>query len=88
MAGAGRTHLVGAPYPETAVWSYNGTVPGLEIRLRQGERLRIAIENQLSEETTVHWHGLGVPNPMDGVPHLTQRPIGPGESFVYEFRRP
>jgi len=88
IAGAGRTHLVGAPYPETAVWSYNGTVPGSEIRLRQGERLRIAIENHLAEETTVHWHGLRVPNPMDGVPHLTQAPIGPGESFVYEFDVP
>ena len=80
IAGAGRTHLVGAPYPETAVWSYNGTVPGPEIRLRQGERLRIAVENQLAEETTVHWHGVRVPNAMDGVPHLTQPPIGPGES--------
>jgi FtsP/CotA-like multicopper oxidase with cupredoxin domain len=88
IAGAGRTHLVGAPYPETVVWSYNGAVPGPEIRLRQGERLRVAIENQLSEETTVHWHGLRVPNAMDGVPHLTQPPIGPGESFVYEFDLP
>jgi FtsP/CotA-like multicopper oxidase with cupredoxin domain len=84
----GRAHLVGETYPETAVWSYNGTVPGPEIRARQGERLHITVENQLGEETTVHWHGLRVPNRMDGVPHLTQRPIRPGESFVYEFDLP
>jgi FtsP/CotA-like multicopper oxidase with cupredoxin domain len=88
VAGAGRAHLVGAPYPETSVWSYNGAVPGPEIRVRQGERLRIAVENQLAEETTVHWHGLRVPNAMDGVPHLTQPPIAPGETFVYEFDIP
>jgi FtsP/CotA-like multicopper oxidase with cupredoxin domain len=88
VAGPGRTPLVGAPYPETAVWAYNGTVPGPEIRVRQGERLRITVENQLAEETTVHWHGLRVPNAMDGVPHLTQRPIAPGEAFVYEFEVP
>jgi FtsP/CotA-like multicopper oxidase with cupredoxin domain len=70
------------------VWSYNGTVPGPEIRVRQGERLRITVENQLAEETTVHWHGVRVPNAMDGVPQLTQKPIAPGESFVYEFDAP
>ena len=88
VAGSGRAHLVGAPHPETAVWSYNGAVPGPEIRLRQGERVQITVENQLAEETTVHWHGLRVPNAMDGVPHLTQRPIAPGETFVYEFDAP
>ena len=88
VARPGRTHLVGGSYPETAVWSYNGTVPGPEIRVRQGERLRITVENRLAEETTVHWHGLRVPNAMDGVPHLTQKPIAPGETFVYEFDVP
>jgi FtsP/CotA-like multicopper oxidase with cupredoxin domain len=88
VARPGHAPLVGAPYPETAVWSYNGAVPGPEIRVRQGERLRVAVENQLAEETTVHWHGLRVPNAMDGVPHLTQRPIAPGETFVYEFDFP
>jgi FtsP/CotA-like multicopper oxidase with cupredoxin domain len=88
VARPGRAPLVGAPYPETMVWSYNGTVPGPEIRVRQGERLRVVVENRLGEETTVHWHGLRVPNPMDGVPHLTQPPIAPGEKFVYEFDVP
>ena len=88
VAGSGRAHLVGAPHPETAVWSYNRAVPGPEIRLRQGEHVQITVENQLAEETTVHWHGLRVPNAMDGVPHLTQRPIAPGETFVYAFDAP
>jgi FtsP/CotA-like multicopper oxidase with cupredoxin domain len=83
-----RTHLVGGSYPETAVWVYNDKVPGPEIRVKQGERLRIVVENRLAEDTTVHWHGLRVPNSMDGVPHLTQRPIAPGETFVYEFDVP
>ena len=83
-AAPGTARLVPAPYPDTAVWSY-GSVPGPEIRVRQGERVRILVENALAEESTVHWHGMRVPNAMDGVPHLTQHPIAPGESFVYEF---
>mgnify|MGYP003626787220 FL=1 len=87
-AGSGNTRLAGAKYPETAVWAYNGQVPGTEIRVRQGDRVRIVVDNRLDEETTVHWHGLRVPNAMDGVPHLTQKPIAPGKSFTYEFDVP
>jgi len=87
-ASPGRAHLVGGKHPETSVWAYNGAVPGPEIRVRQGERLRVHVTNELKEETTVHWHGLRVPNEMDGVPHLTQKPIGPGETFLYEFDLP
>jgi FtsP/CotA-like multicopper oxidase with cupredoxin domain len=88
VATRGRTHLIGAKYPDTAVWAYNGAVPGPEIRVRQGDRLRVAVENRLDEETTVHWHGLRVPNAMDGVPHLTQKPVSPGQTFKYEFDVP
>jgi FtsP/CotA-like multicopper oxidase with cupredoxin domain len=84
-AAAGRAAIVGGAYPETSVWAYNGQVPGPEIRVRQGDRLRVVLENRLGEETTIHWHGVRVPNPMDGVPHLTQKPVAPGETFVYEF---
>ena len=84
-AAPGRTQFAPAPHGETPAWCYNGTVPGPEIRVRQGERLRITVENGLAEETTVHWHGLRVPNAMDGVPHLNQPPIAPGKSFFYEF---
>lgn len=88
VAGKGQTHLVGGRHPQTAVWAYSGSVPGPEIRVRQGDRVRIEMENRLDEETTVHWHGLRVPNAMDGVPHLTQKPISPGKTFVYEFDVP
>lgn len=87
-AKSGRTALFAPPRPATNIWGYNGQVPGPTIRVRQGERLRVVLENRLAEETTVHWHGLRVPNPMDGVPHLTQKPIAPGESFAYEFDVP
>ena len=80
--------LVGEGYPETPVWCYDGLVPGPELRLRQGDRLRVVVENGLSQPTSVHWHGLRLPNAMDGVPRLTQAPIEPGERFVYEFDPP
>src|SRR5262249_39832724 len=80
--------LVGSGQPETTVWAFNGTVPGPVVRVKQGERLRVGVENQLTEATTVHHHGIRLPNAMDGVPHLTQRPIAPGETFVYEFDVP
>ncbi|WP_142848414.1 multicopper oxidase family protein [Telmatospirillum sp. J64-1] len=80
-----RVRMVGAEHPETAVWAYDGQVPGPEIRVRQGEHLSIAVTNGLPEETTVHWHGIRTPNAMDGVPHLTQKPIAPGETFLYSF---
>lgn len=82
------TALVSAGQPKTRVWSYNGTVPGPELRFRQGERLTVEVENQLPHETTVHWHGIRLPNAMDGVPHLTQQPIGRGGKFVYTFDLP
>jgi FtsP/CotA-like multicopper oxidase with cupredoxin domain len=67
------------------VWAYNGTVPGPQIRVNEGDRVRIIVTNHLPEGTTVHWHGLEVPNAMDGVPMVTQDPIPPGKSFTYEF---
>jgi FtsP/CotA-like multicopper oxidase with cupredoxin domain len=87
-AGVGRQQIVPAEYPPTEVWSFNGVVPGPELRFRQGERVRIVVENGLPQDTTVHWHGLRVPNAMDGVPHVTQAPIAPGGRFVYEFDLP
>lgn len=88
VAKPGKIALVGGTTPLTGVWSYNDTVPGPEIRARQGERLTVTVKNYLAEETTVHWHGLRVPNSMDGVPHLTQKPIAPGETFHYTFDLP
>ena len=84
----GQVNLVGAQYPRTPVWSYNGQVPGPEIRVKQGERLRVVVENALDQSTTVHWHGIRLPNAMDGVAGLTQPAIKPGGRFVYEFDLP
>ena len=67
------------------VWAYNGQVPGPILRIRRGETLRVRFTNRLPQPTTVHWHGVRVPNRMDGVPGVTQPPIPPGGSFVYEF---
>jgi FtsP/CotA-like multicopper oxidase with cupredoxin domain len=85
VAAPARVSLVGKPHPDTDVWCYDGQTPGPEVRIRQGDRLRVVVENRLPEETTVHWHGIRLPNAMDGVPHLTQKPIAPGETFTYEF---
>lgn len=82
------TRFYGADGPETAVWAYNGSVPGPEIRLRQGGRLEVAVENGIERVTTVHWHGLRIPHAMDGVPDLTQPPIPPGGRFDYAFTVP
>jgi FtsP/CotA-like multicopper oxidase with cupredoxin domain len=67
------------------VWGYNGGTPGPTIEAIEGDRLRIYVTNRLPEPTTVHWHGLVLPNGMDGVSALTQAPIPPGETWVYEF---
>ncbi len=66
-------------------YTYNGTVPGPMIRVTEGERVRIIVKNELDDPTTIHWHGVEVPNSMDGVPDVTQAPIQPGETFTYEF---
>jgi FtsP/CotA-like multicopper oxidase with cupredoxin domain len=64
---------------------YNGAVPGPIIRATEGETVRIIVKNNLTESTTIHWHGLVVPSNMDGVPFLNQDPIKPGATFTYEF---
>jgi FtsP/CotA-like multicopper oxidase with cupredoxin domain len=88
VAAPERIPIVGKPYPDTDVWCYNGRVPGPELRVRQGEPVRIIVENKLEQDTTVHFHGIRLPIKMDGVPGLTQAPIKTGESFIYEFTPP
>jgi FtsP/CotA-like multicopper oxidase with cupredoxin domain len=68
-----------------AVWAYDGQVPGPVLHAVVGERLRVHFTNRLPVDTTVHWHGVRVPNAMDGAPGVTQPPVRPGETFVYEF---
>ncbi len=74
-----------APGLAIAAWGYNGTTPGPLIEVDEGDRVRIYVTNKLPEPTSVHWHGVAVPNGMDGVGGLTQPPIAPGATFKYEF---
>jgi len=66
-------------------WAYNGQVPGPTLRVRLGDTVRVRFTNRLPQATTIHWHGVRVPNAMDGVPGVTQAPVQPGEKFTYEF---
>jgi FtsP/CotA-like multicopper oxidase with cupredoxin domain len=65
--------------------TYNGIVPGPEIRVTQGDKVRVEVTNEMRQSTGVHFHGVLVPNSMDGVPYITQPPIKTGETFIYEF---
>lgn len=74
-----------APNKTIDVWGYNGTCPGPTIQITQGDRVRIIFENRLPERTSMHWHGFEIPNAMDGGPNISQKPVNPGERFIYEF---
>jgi FtsP/CotA-like multicopper oxidase with cupredoxin domain len=74
-----------APGMTAHLWGYNGQSPGPTIEAVEGEKVRIFVTNHLPEATTVHWHGMVVPNGMDGVTGLTQPGIPPGKTYVYEF---
>jgi FtsP/CotA-like multicopper oxidase with cupredoxin domain len=69
-------------------WTYNGVVPAPQIRVREGDRVRMVLKNELPESTSIHLHGLEIPNDQDGVPFITQPPIKPGETYTYEFTVP
>jgi FtsP/CotA-like multicopper oxidase with cupredoxin domain len=69
----------------TPVWTYGGSLPGPLIKAKVGDTVIVHFKNSLPESTSIHWHGLRVPNGMDGVPGVTQPPIQPGEEFRYEF---
>jgi FtsP/CotA-like multicopper oxidase with cupredoxin domain len=73
--------------PGTTVraWAFNGQVPGPEIRVREGDHVRITLINHLPVPTTIHWHGVHVTPAMDGPAGLNQAPVEPGQSFVYDF---
>jgi manganese oxidase len=67
-------------------FTYNGTVPGPQLRVKQRDTIRVVLQNELDQPTVIHFHGLTVPNAMDGVPYITQDPVNPGSYFVYEFK--
>jgi len=74
-----------APGMKANLWGYNGQSPGPTIEVVEGDRVRVYVTNKLPEHTTIHWHGQRLPNGMDGVAGITQPPIEPGKTFVYEF---
>ena len=74
-----------APGMVVNCWGYNGSTPGPTIEVVEGDRVRIFVTNRLAEHTTIHWHGIFLPNGMDGVGGLNQPHIQPGETYVYEF---
>lgn len=74
--------------PASDIWTFNGTSPGPEIRVKRGERIRVRLTNELDEPTSIHWHGIRIANAMDGVSGLTQDPVPPGASFEYDFVAP
>ena len=67
------------------VWTFNGSSPGSEIRVKKGEKVKVTLKNELSAPVSIHWHGYPVPNNMDGIPGVTQDAVEPGKSFTYEF---
>jgi FtsP/CotA-like multicopper oxidase with cupredoxin domain len=86
-AKARKIRLLGPDGPESQLWSYGDELFPI-LRLKRGERLRATLSNSLSEHTSIHWHGIRVPNDMDGVQYVTQKPVEPGESFTYDFIPP
>ena len=76
------------PGRKVKAWAYNGQVPGPQIRVREGDRVRVSLTNKLPESTSIHFHGLELPNDQDGVPFITQPPVKPGASYTYEFTVP
>ena len=81
----GRLRWELAPGEVINAYAYNGQVPGPELRVQEGDSVRVRVTNALTEPTTIHWHGVDVPVTMDGAPGLSQQPIEPGGTFIYEF---
>ncbi len=77
-----------SPGVKVEAWMYNGQLPGPQIRVKVGDRVKLIVKNDLAESTAVHCHGLELPNDQDGVPYITQPPIKPGATFTYEFTVP
>lgn len=67
------------------VWTFNGSVPGPQIRVKLGEKVKVDLKNELSEPVSIHWHGYPVPFQMDGIPGMTMNAVQPGGTYTYEF---
>jgi FtsP/CotA-like multicopper oxidase with cupredoxin domain len=93
-ASDGAVRLVAAPDVidlggrSARTWTFNGSVPGPELRLRARQVLRVQFDNRLPAPTSIHWHGIALRNDMDGVPEFTQAAVAPGAQFIYQFTVP
>ena len=87
-ARTGTANLRGGDAGPTPIRGFEGTVPGPLLRVKRGEELEVRLVNELVTDMSVHWHGVRVPNAMDGVPGLTQAAVAPGDSFDYRFTPP
>lgn len=83
---AKESHLMVNETNMRTAMTFNGTVPGPQIRVKLGDEVEITLKNELDEPTTIHWHGLPVPNNMDGIPGVTMNAVQPGKSFTYKFK--
>ena len=84
-AAPARVQIAPPDYPATEVLAYDGQLPGPLLRAAQGSALALRFENRLDQPSTIHWHGLRLPNAMDGVPGMTQPAVAPGGDFDYRF---
>lgn len=87
-AAPGKAKLQDEVDAMTSIWGYGGAVPGPLIRVKRGGEVWVRLKNGLPQPTTIHWHGIRIDNAMDGVAHLTQKAVPPGETFDYRFRVP
>jgi FtsP/CotA-like multicopper oxidase with cupredoxin domain len=82
-----QAHLLGENGPLSPIWTFTDELFPI-IRIAHGDRLRVTLRNDLKEHTSIHWHGVRVPNAMDGVQYVTQVPVEPGETFLYDITPP
>jgi FtsP/CotA-like multicopper oxidase with cupredoxin domain len=83
-----KLQLLPIPAMQSAIWGFDGRVPGPLLRFKKGEEVKIRLVNRLSQPVSLNWHGVRITNPMDGVAGLTQEPVPPGGSFDYRFTPP
>lgn len=86
-AKPGESPITSGQTGSTAIWGYNGQVPGPTLRVQQGDTLKVRLHNQLQQPTSIHWHGIRIVNAMDGSP-MVQKPVATGSTFDYEFTVP
>lgn len=85
VAQQSEVQLASSEHPKTKLWTYDNQAPGPLIRVRRGERVSKRLVNNLTQDTTIHWHGIRIENAMDGVPGISQGPVKPGTDFHYDF---